>query len=287
MPLPGSSVVQPIPQPEPDPEPVAAVPVPEPEPLPLPLAPHRETPLPAGERVDLEPRARRKRSPYWLLGGFGVVAAATLAIVVGTNSSSGSNTTKPATTTKPEVLAQTDVPKPDPARDDAEAAVDESSDEASPKTGAVEDPDGPPMIGDGPCKLTVATTPAGSKISLDNKELAPSPITIATTCEKHRIEIAHARYQTAIKTVTLEEASPGTLEVSLNRPTHAVSFTSTPPGATIFVDGRRAGTTPTVVNVVGFQRLKIELKKTGYQPQSVSLYSKVPKDKVGVKLTKW
>jgi hypothetical protein len=288
-PLPtGDSIADLLPQSPPavEPAPVEPYPVFAPMPrsdstiTPLPLPPMRETPVPAGERIDLAPRARRKRPPLWVLGGgFGVIAAATLAIVVGSRSSSGSNN-KPVKPAKPEVVAQVEMPQaPPPPVDDTETP--------DTKTGVLEDPEGPPMVGDGPCKLTVATTPAGSTVSLDGKALAPSPLTIATTCEKHKVDIAHARYQTTTKWMTLSEGTPGSLDVSLNRPTHAVSVTSNPPGATIFIDGRRAGTTPAVVNVVGFQRLKFEVKKTGFQPQYVSLYSKVAQDKVSVKLKKW
>ncbi|HTL37316.1 MAG TPA: PEGA domain-containing protein [Kofleriaceae bacterium] len=275
-PLPtGNSVVTPLPAPLPY------------DAYPPPMQPViRETPVPAGERIDLAPNSRRKKPPMWVLGGgFGVVAVATLAIVIGAKSSSGSSTpAKPAKQPKPEVVAQADLPKPEQPVDDG---ADKPADEATPKTGVTEDPDGPPMIGEGPCKLTVATTPAGSTISLDGNALAPSPVTLASTCGKHRIDIAHVRYQTTTKNVTLDEGSPGSLDVSLNRPTHAVSFTTTPPGATIFIDGRRAGTTPSVVNVIGFQRLKIELKKTGFQPQSTTIYSKKPQDAVSLKLKKW
>jgi hypothetical protein len=308
-PIPGSSVVTPLPAPEPmsdsvvtplpEPQPLGVradsviTPLPPPDydlPLPPPMLPAiRETPVPAGERIDLAPHARRKKPPLWVLGGgFGVIAVATLAIVIGAKSSSGSSApAQPAAKQPtPEVVAEVDLPKPaQPIVDDAQDG--DKTDELAPKTGVTEDPDGPPMIGDGPCKLTIATTPAGSTISLDGKEMAPSPVTLATTCAKHKVDIAHVRYQTATKSVTLDEGTPGSLDVSLNRPTHAVSFTTTPSGATIFVDGRRAGTTPSVVNVIGFQRLKIELKKTGFQPQSTTLYSKKAQDAVSVKLKKW
>ena len=66
--------------------------------------------------------------------------------------------------------------------------------------------DGAPVIGDGPCKLDVDTTPAGSMVPLDDKVIAPSPLTIATTCEKHKLDISHARYQTVTKLVSLAEA---------------------------------------------------------------------------------
>jgi hypothetical protein len=243
------------------------------------VLPVRETPIPAGERIDLEPRARRKPA-YWVIaGGVGVLAAAGLLILVATKSSSGSP--PPAEPAKePVVVAQAEPPQPttpEPAVADtkpvpAPAEVDESAG---------------PVLGEGPCKVTIASTPAGSMISLDGKVLAPSPLTVATTCEAHQVELAHPRYKTATKQIVLTADKPGSIDVSLDRPTHAVSVTSTPPGATIFIDGRRAGTTPTVVSVMGFQSLKLEIKKTGYQPQSTKLYSKVAQDKIAVRLNKW
>ena len=295
MPLGGSSQVTPLPLPTPPTGTSVATPMPqmlggatvEATPLPLPPPPMRETPVPAGERIDLEPHARKGRGRYLLLGGIGLAAAAAVVVVVAAKSSRSSNA-QPTPAKQPTIVAQADLPKPPTAVDTtASDKPDETPETPSKPTGATEDPDGPPMIGDGPCKLTIATTPAGSTISLDGKALAPSPLTIATTCDKHQVQIEHVRYETTTRTVTLDEAKPGTLDVSLNRPTHAVSMTSLPPGATIFIDGRRAGTTPTVVNVIGFQKLKLEFKKTGYLPQNTTLYSKVPQDKVSVRLGKW
>ena len=77
------------------------------------------------------------------------------------------------------------------------------------------------------------------------------------------------------------------IDVTLSRPTHTVTVTSNPSGATIFIDGRRAGTTPTKLSVLGFVTLKLEFKKTGYAPKAEKFYSRYAVDKVNVKLTKW
>jgi len=289
-----------MPMAPPTPAPVVAAPPPIAA-VPMSATLSRETPVPAGERVDLEPTASRRRTSlhrrtrprYWMLGGFGVLAAATLGIVINAKSSSGSSSPPVASApeTPREIVAQAE-PTPIPAPPSDPAIEDSRPDPAAPHTPPPptnDDPpgDGPPVLGTGPCKLAIATTPAGSMISVDGKVLAPSPLTIATTCETHQVDIAHPRYKPATKQVALTADKPGSLDISLDRPTHAVSVTSTPPGATIFIDGRRAGTTPTVVSVMGFQTLKLEIKKTGYQPQSTKLYSKVPQDKVAVRLTKW
>jgi hypothetical protein len=218
-----------------------------------------------------------KRSRGWLLGGLaGVVAAIAIVVVVMTMSSSNGDSapsTKPVKQVAPMIDA-----KPDPATDVTAAADDR--DEPSPG-------DGPPLVGEGPCTVVVKSTPAGSLIAIDGKTVGPSPLTIATTCEQHKVDIAHARYQATSKLVTLAEGSAQNVDVTLQRPTHTVTVTSHPSGATIYIDGRSAGTTPTKLNVLGFVTIKLELKKTGYQPASTKLYSRYPQDTVAVRLTKW
>ena len=124
-------------------------------------------------------------------------------------------------------------------------------------------------------------------MSVDGKSVGPSPLTVGTSCAQHKIEIAHARYQATAKVVTLKEGKTESLDVTLQRPTHTVTVTSNPSGATIFIDGRSAGTTPTKLNVLGFVTIKLEIKKTGYQPANTKLYSRYAQDNVAVKLTKW
>ena len=147
--------------------------------------------------------------------------------------------------------------------------------------------DGPPVVGEGACQLVIASTPAGSMVQLDDKVIAPSPITVATTCAAHKVDISHARYQTLTRNVTLAEGKRQTIDVNLQRPTHAVTVSSNPSGATIFINGHRAGTTPTVINVLGWETVTLEVKKTGFQPVSQRLYSRQVEDKVSVQLVKW
>lgn len=156
-----------------------------------------------------------------------------------------------------------------------------SGDSASPEDDGA---GGRPIVGRGPCQLTVATTPAGSIIRLDEVAVGPSPLTIASTCEKHRIDVSHARYQSQAKWVTLAADKPQELDVTLVRPTHAVTVTSFPPGAELSIDGRRAGTTPTVVQMMGFATVNLTFTKPGFQSVTKKVYSKVAQDRVFVKL---
>jgi hypothetical protein len=231
-------------------------------------------PLPS---LDASSAPRHKRSRWWLFGGLAgmlVIAAAVVAIT--TMSSNGDSAPSPKPAKQVAQLAPPET-KPNPAIDVTEAA--DEPDE--PDTGS------PPVVGEGPCKVTVASTPAGSIVALDGKSMGPSPLTIGASCEQHKLDIAHARYQGTSKTVTLTEGKPENVDVTLQRPTHTVTVTSTPSGATIFIDGRSAGTTPTKLSVLGFVTIKLEIKKTGYQPTTTKLYSRYPQDSVAVRLTKW
>lgn len=264
----------------PPPIPVMARGTPMPELTSTPFTPPM-TPSPRGMRAATESTRAFRLPPrrYLIAAGVAVVAIATVGIAASGGSSD-------APKKKPEkVVAQLETSKPmnevseppPPAPTPPVAQPTEDADEPT--------SDAPAVIGDGPCKLDVATTPAGSMVSLDGKVLAPSPLTLATTCEKHKLEIAHARYMTSTKFVSLTKPDDK-VDVTLGRPTHMVVVTSQPSGATIFIDGHRAGTTPTTLSVMGFQNLKVEVKKTGYKTLTTKIYSKVPTDKVALKLTR-
>ena len=240
----------------------------------------RGLPLPAPRRSDRMPTAARKKRTWLLLGGLGVLAAIAAVVIVVVMPTSTGGAAPPESKKPVKELAQIAPPVPDKAPVGEGSGTDEVEEEPAPG-------EGPPVVGAGPCSVVVNTTPAGSIVTLDDQKQGPSPITVAASCDKHKLDVEHARYQPATKQITLTEGKPQSVEVTLNRPTHIVTVTSNPPGATIFIDGRRAGTTPTKLSVLGFVTVKLEFKKTGFQPSSARLYSRYPNDQVGVRLTKW
>ncbi|HEY5921797.1 MAG TPA: PEGA domain-containing protein [Kofleriaceae bacterium] len=229
-------------------------------------------PLPS---VAERPIAPHSRSSWWLLGGaLGILAITTVVVVMLWPSNDGGNA---APAQKPvQEMAQLAPPTDKPTGSDI---GDEPED---PVPG-----EGPPLVGAGPCSVVVNTTPAGSIVEIDGTKLGPSPITVAATCATHTLAISHARYKSQTKEVTLTEGKAESVEVTLQRPTHIVTVTSNPSGATILIDGRRAGTTPTKMSVLGFVTINLEFKKTGYQPTSAKLYSRYAQDRVSVRLNKW
>lgn len=143
-----------------------------------------------------------------------------------------------------------------------------------------------PLVGAGACRVTIATNPAGSTVKLNDQLLGISPLTISAPCEKHKLSVARARYQTTTQWLTLSDGEARTLSITLARPVHTVTVTSSPPGADILVDGRRAGTTPAVLQLAGFAAVQVTFTKPGFQPITRKLYSKTPQDRFSVKLTR-
>ncbi|HEX7835942.1 MAG TPA: PEGA domain-containing protein, partial [Kofleriaceae bacterium] len=145
---------------------------------------------------------------------------------------------------------------------------------------------GPRVVGSGPCRFTVATTPAGSVVRFDDQAMGPSPITIQGSCDRHKVDVSHVRYQSVEKSVTLTADGPQQLDISLPRPIHAVTVNSFPPGAELSIDGRRAGTTPAVVQVTGFAMVNLTFTKPGFRTVTRKHYSRLTPDRVFVKLMK-
>ena len=234
---------------------------------------------------------------WWVVGGAtAITVAIAILLVVASRSSAGAKTAgDPA-----RELVAANTPPHDPRdasalpgdhariksvvdsrapKADATATTDEPTENGTADTGVA------PVFGTGPCKIAVSSTPAGSIITVDGEQAGPSPITIGGPCKPRKIDIAHPRYQSVTRMVT---GTPATepLEVTLARPTHDLYVETQPSGATISIDGHRAGTTPTMVKIMGFTTLTVTIDKPGYKAQTKKLYSKTPHDRQSIKLAR-
>jgi len=52
----------------------------------------------------------------------------------------------------------------------------------------------------------------------------------------------------------------------------------------VYIAGRRAGTTPTKVSLMGFSGIEVKVEKAGFEPVTKKLYSKKPEDSLSVPL---
>jgi hypothetical protein len=121
-------------------------------------------------------------------------------------------------------------------------------------------------------------------VQVDGQTMGPSPITIAGPCAKRRIDLVHPRYKTEMRWVTPEDGAPSAVDVTLVRPTHSLLVTSQPSGAVVSIAGRRAGTTPTRIPLMGFSVVEVKIEKKGYEAVTKKVYSKRPDDRLSVRL---
>ena len=149
---------------------------------------------------------------------------------------------------------------------------------------AVASNDDSSVVGIGPCRLAISSTPAGSIVLVDDQQVGPSPITIAGPCARRRVDVSHPRYAAATRWVTLTADHAATLDVSLTRPTHDLWVDTRPWGAELSIDGHRAGTSPGMIKVMGFTTVTLQIDKPGFKPIAMKVYSKVEHDKVFVKM---
>ncbi|HSK00625.1 MAG TPA: PEGA domain-containing protein, partial [Kofleriaceae bacterium] len=143
---------------------------------------------------------------------------------------------------------------------------------------------GLPVVGSGPCRVNLTVTPAGSTVKVDGARVGVSPLALDGPCARRRIDIVHPRYAPVTRYVTPVLDQPESLEVTLVRPTHKLTVVTNPPGATISIEGRRAGTSPTVVQIMGFYGVKVTIEKPGYKTVTQRVYSKVKQDRLTVRM---
>jgi PKD repeat protein len=128
--------------------------------------------------------------------------------------------------------------------------------------------------------LEISSTPDGALVFIDNSMKGITPVTLTDTAPgSHVLLIRKEGYDDYTRTLTIGPSTPATLGVSLTRslteptvlPTHSlgsIAVTSYPAGAAVFLDGRFAGTAPTLVSGVATGIHEITLSLKGFDNQS-------------------
>jgi hypothetical protein len=233
---------------------------------------------------------RQHERKRWLMIG-GIAAGASLLLLVIVLAASGGKNEKSASAATPPPAAAPIVkpppaPPPSPPKPAVAAVKPAAADEPGEDAPVSSDPNAAPVVGSGPCRISVNSSPTGSMVSIDDQPLGPSPLTFAGTCAKHKVDVKHPRYALGTKWVAPTDRSPATVDLALARPTHTVMISSTPSGATVSIAGRRAGTTPTAVKVMGFTGVSLTVEKKGFKTVTQKLYSKVDNASVTIALVR-
>jgi eukaryotic-like serine/threonine-protein kinase len=185
--------------------------------------------------------------------------------------------TVPPATARPE--AAPPAAKPPPARPAAPPPVAEDSKPAETATVA--------RTG----RITVRTTPAGARVTIDGKEVGKSPLTIPNLARgTHTVRVIRDGYSTVERRVVITPSQPAsTLTLNLARATApsaarppapsesgspltaSLTIESRPSGATVFVDGKRVGTTPLAIPGLSVGAHAVRMEMAGYKPWSASV----------------
>jgi hypothetical protein len=190
--------------------------------------------------------------------------------------------TVPPATARPEAAPAAKPPppaKPPPARPAAPPPVAEDSKPAETATVA--------RTG----RITVRTTPAGARVTIDGKDVGKSPLTIPNLARgTHTVRVIRDGYSTVERRVVITPSQPAsTLTLNLARATApsaarppapsesespltaSLMIESRPSGATVFVDGKRVGTTPLAIPGLSVGAHAVRMEMAGYKPWSASV----------------
>ena len=114
--------------------------------------------------------------------------------------------------------------------------------------------------------VTIKSTPEGGRVLIDGVDLGVAPLAdIDVEPGVHEISITRARYLPATQTIDIEgRRQQQAFELTLAPAWATVSFTTTPVGAELFVDGESAGTTPLNAEILQGRR-EVTLKLAGHK----------------------
>jgi serine/threonine-protein kinase len=140
-------------------------------------------------------------------------------------------------------------------------------------------------------RITVRTTPAGARVTIDGKDVGKSPLTVPNLARgTHTVRVMRDGYTSVERRVVITPSQPtSTLTLNLargaapsgagpaappeSRPALTASLTieSRPSGATVVVDGKRVGTTPLALPGIAVGTHVVRMELSGYKPWSASV----------------
>jgi hypothetical protein len=133
----------------------------------------------------------------------------------------------------------------------------------------------PPPDAAAACFIDVTSTPAGAEIVLDKTTvLGTTPVKLPLPCAAEvKLVIRKARY-TAVQRSIVPTTEGTKLRVALVKPTFSVKVSSQPTGATITMNGRSMGVTPTTVRLPAFELSTLTITKEGWTPDTQKIAPK-------------
>ena len=151
---------------------------------------------------------------------------------------------------------------------------------------AESDTDARPAAGGGRCSAKIVTEPDEAKVLWRGKVLGKSPLTGAPIpCGAGTLTISHERYETVTRELTAEAGAPLAISERLHRPAATLVVVSSPPGATITVNGQLLGAAPRKLPTARYEHISIRASLPGYATWTKKVYLTEATTKVTAQLS--
>jgi len=117
-------------------------------------------------------------------------------------------------------------------------------------------------------RLQLDSEPSEADVTVNGEFRGRTPLPLRLTPRRsHEIRLTKPGYAIAIRELSLAADSGQTLVIELEALFGVVDVASDPPNAEIWIDDRRAGVTPSTLNVMAVNH-KIEVRLAGFAPQA-------------------
>jgi hypothetical protein len=126
-----------------------------------------------------------------------------------------------------------------------------------------------PSLGLGNCSVHIESYPTGAKLTIDGHDAGTTPADVSgAPCDTDvTVSLTKDRFDPYEKKLKLVESpkAPQKLVAAMRHPLTSLAVTSTPPGATVTINGRAVGKTPINTQVFVYLRTPVKVTLAGYK----------------------
>lgn len=125
------------------------------------------------------------------------------------------------------------------------------------------------------CKVSVSSVPSGAEILIGKEVVGKTPAALTLPCgAESKLVVRKARFVAQTRTVTPKVTGGKPIKVALAKVTYSVKVSSTPTGASITVEGKSMGFTPTTVKLPAFESSTLKIAKVGFTAETKTITPK-------------
>jgi len=134
------------------------------------------------------------------------------------------------------------------------------------------------------CFMNAMTGPAGATVLVDGRVAGRTPLRTKVACGRHSVRFEMEGYQAATRSINARRGDTEKVTADLSRPRTVLRVESTPPGATVLVNGSSVGVTPLTTTVAGFVSSTVTVSKPGFRTVSKQISPTTTSAKIGATL---